>query len=423
MLPSVVSIVVFIFSISFVLVYINIFFRGSPINKVSRWRSAISKGLFVNVVCFYAIAMIFYLSYGFIADDINYYYYPISFNQTNLFKLKTPGEFMWFIVRPLRRIFSFDLPSCHILFGAFGFIGCLNFIKVLSYISDFKSKVLIAHNRLALWVMLCFPNFMAWGRFFGKDSSMFFFASAFTLCAAGILLNKGKIIFNFIGIVIFFYLMERIRPHVAGALAISFAIGYVFKIQQARIKTDTGFGDLMRIFGPAIFIGIAILFGFTAYIKMAGTDEITLETTEQVLISARARGGYGGSAIGIKEDYSENPHLIWKPANIAANVLNLLFAPMPWQIRGAKDIVAIVSNLLLIYLLVKLGKGINYRNYFNLYLATNVFLLCLILSFMAGNVGLILRQKTIILPFIFLFLFSRLGKEPISSRDVHFTSI
>jgi hypothetical protein len=44
--------------------------------------------------------------------------------------------------------------------------------------------------------------------------------------------------------------------------------------------------------------------------------------------------------------------------------------------------------------------------------------LSLLLSFMTGNIGLILRQKTIILPFLFLLMFSRPPEELAASPEI-----
>ena len=84
----------------------------------------------------------------------------------------------------------------------------------------------------------------------------------------------------------------------------------------------------------------------------------------------------------------------------------LFVAPFPWQLRGALDIIALISNVLLIALLWKFITNIQLKSIWQIYLLVIVIMFTLLLSFMTGNVGLILRQKTILLPFVFLLLFS-----------------
>jgi hypothetical protein len=87
----------------------------------------------------------------------------------------------------------------------------------------------------------------------------------------------------------------------------------------------------------------------------------------------------------------------FNPLIIARNIFNLFFAPLPWQVRGAADLIAFVSNILLFYPLYRFVRKIKIFDEFQVVL----------LSFMTGNIGLILRQKKIILPFLFLLMFSR----------------
>jgi hypothetical protein len=118
-------------------------------------------------------------------------------------------------------------------------------------------------------------------------------------------------------------------------------------------------------------------------------------------------GASGGSATKLTGELNENQDIIFAPRQIAINVGMILFAPMPWQIHGFADGLAFFSNILLLFLAIRFGKKIDFTSVFQKYLVVVCSLMIILLSFMTGNVGLILRQKTIILPFLFLFLFHR----------------
>jgi len=381
-------------------------FKGTAIMSIRLWRNSVKSALLANVVLFFIITLIFYFSYGFIADDINYFYYPPTFTNNNLLQFKG-NELLWFIGRSLRTYFKFDLPACHILFAAMGFIGSLNFLHIIINRSDFTLKSLYSQNRIAFWTMLCFPNFVAWGRFFGKDSLMFFLASIFARSAYQLLVSKKSNPWYLFGIIIPLFFINEVRPHVAGALTIALLLAYIFRLRNLKVTSNVGLAGLVKIYLPLIAIGIALLAAYMTVVRLTGKQEVDIESTQQALISASRMGSYGGSRTTLAEELKEDPRLIFSPLQVSINVANLLFAPMPWKMRGIKDIVALSSNLILIVLLVRFRRNIRISDTFSQYCLFSLLFLSGILSFMAGNVGLMLRQKTVILPFLFMLLFAR----------------
>jgi hypothetical protein len=129
-------------------------------------------------------------------------------------------------------------------------------------------------------------------------------------------------------------------------------------------------------------------------------------------------GTTGGSQTPLAEEFREDPNIVLSPRQVAINVFMLLFAPMPWQLRGSADAIALVSNILLLLLIIRFIKNVNISDIFQKYLLVVCGLLILLLSFMTGNVGLILRQKTILLPFVFLFLFRSKANRPTLSPSL-----
>ena len=95
---------------------------------------------------------------------------------------------------------------------------------------------------------------------------------------------------------------------------------------------------------------------------------------------------------------------------INSELVYVFWAPLPWQIRGGADIVAFVANVLLFILIFRYRRPFHLEDPFQLFLLMAVVSLTLVVTVAAGNVGLVLRQKTIILPFLFLFLFGKSDK-------------
>ena len=138
---------------------------------------------------------------------------------------------------------------------------------------------------------------------------------------------------------------------------------------------------------------------------LTNTEKVSVADVQHTLVRASQLGAIDASATTFAREINENPNAGFSPKQIAINVFMLLFAPMPWQIRGFADGLAFFSNILLLFLAIRFGKKFDFKSVFQKYLVVVCSLLIILLSFMTGNVGLILRQKTIILPFLFLFLF------------------
>ena len=169
----------------------------------------------------------------------------------------------------------------------------------------------------------------------------------------------------------------------------------------------------------AIVLSAATLYSLRVLTK-SGT--LSVENVRQTLVGATQNGASGGSATAVAGEVRENNEVIFSPRQIIINVGMILAAPMPWKIRGVADALAFLSNILLLLLVVRFAKNIYITDVFQKYLIFVCCLLIILLSFMAGNVGLILRQKTILLPFLFLLLFStkkiNADKSPANRNNV-----
>ncbi|MBL8028016.1 MAG: hypothetical protein JNL74_16465, partial [Fibrobacteres bacterium] len=208
------------------------------------------------------------------------------------------------------------------------------------------------------------------------------------------------------------YLMQILRPHIAAILMIAFSIAFVYRVRNKR-PDGNNVGALGRLFLPLLLVlGV---FAFTVIsLQRLGVDKgegISTDAIKETLIAGSQMGAYGGSSTGMSEVLQDDPGLIFNPLVIGKNVLNLFFAPLPWQIRGAADLIAIISNFILFYLMYRFIRKVRIYDEFQIFLLVSTIGLSLLLSFMTGNVGLILRQKTIILPFLFLLMFSRPPEE------------
>lgn len=403
-------VLIFFSSILFVIVYAKILFRGTAVAALSGWNRTFLLALFLNILLYSALVYYFNYKYGWIVDDVIYYYRAEDFPYTSIFKLKSGNEFMYFIVKPIRALINPDLLSFHIIFGAIGFVGSLNFVFIILQRIDVLEEW--TFGRLAIFLMLCFPNFIAWGRFFGKDAIMLFLGSIMTIACFRIIEGSKTKIIDFCIVVVMLYLMQILRPHISGVLSLSVIGAYGFRIWKARYGgSNIALGGLVRIFVPVLLLLLAILISLAITRKMSvksgSLEDSSVSAVKAALISASMQGAVSESVTSLASEMADNPEILFSPRRVIQNILYLLFAPFPWAIRGVADIIALLSNVLLAIILAKYWKQVHIFDSFQYFLLFASIGLLVLLSFMTANVGLILRQKTILLPFVFLLIFSR----------------
>ena len=357
----------------------------------------------VNTVLFGGLAMFFFFAYGYITDDRFYFDNCFSFSGSVL-TCKSADELMWAITRPLRGYLHFDLPACHVLFGTLGFIGSLLFVQVLMARIDFKNAAFRRSHLICFWTLLCFPNFVAWGRFYGKDSVMFFLTGILVFNVYKVLCARKVRFVNVICVTIVFLIMYRLRPHLFAVMLSGLSFALLIKAYKSRTPNMGLRGMYQLVFPVILAVASVVIFAYVVR-RVSQKSEVSVEAVQASFMTASRMGAYGGSATDLMEKMSDDPTVIFRPGQIALNIARLIFSPFPWQIRGWTDILAFVSNLLFFFLLFYFRKALNWEGLFQKYLFINILLLVIILSFMSGNVGLILREKTILLPFVFLFVF------------------
>lgn len=409
-MPSDQAILTFFFSIGLIFIYINLMFRKSSLLRIRRWRRLFPKALLINTVCFASIALYFYFQYWFITDDYNYFIGALTYKK-GFFDIQNGNDFMYYISRPFRTYLDFDRASFHILWGALGFIGNLNFLYVLSKRIDFSNHSKNRDHLIIFYSLLCFPNFMVWGRIYGKDSLSLFLVSIYVIGAYHLLTDQKIKLRLVLLSAIPVLLLYNLRTHIATVAAMGLLAGFYFKSINVKRYKNTNSEILYKFLIPVVLTVLFAAGSIYSLQKLTKKESVSINDVQHSLIDATNMGASGGSATDVAESSQEDPNIIFSSKQIAINIFMLLFAPVPWQIRGFADGLAFLSNILLLLLLIRFGKQIDLTSVFQKYLVVVCSLLIILLSFMTGNVGLILRQKTIILPFLFLLLFSTKTKN------------
>ncbi len=375
--------------------------------RLRYWKKQTNFAFLLNVVSFATVSIIFVNIYGFITDDVNYVRFPPGYRQPFIWEIRHPTSFMLFLSYPFMEYLGFDRPSLHVLFAGLGFVGSAVYFAAYTYGLDLRERAYRKNVRLAFLCLFCFPNFMAWGRFFGKDS-LIFTAAALFIFAGRRLITKMQVD---IGAILMatgsIYVIQMLRPHIAAALVTGLGSGLVFAQITRTVPAPKRGNELVRVVLPIAMVGIMVMFGSYALTRVTGVQNPTLLDARAEIIQTARMGSYGGSATELQKTLDENPSLVFSPVQIAQNIFNLYFAPLPWQISGGHQAIAFVSNMLLLLLILRRWRSIRLDSAWAWFMVFTVGYLTVILSFMTGNIGLAMRQKIIVLPFLFMLLLDR----------------
>ncbi len=288
----------------------------------------------------------------------------------------TSTDFLQFINYGLIKFLGFNFFSGFLLYGFLGFVGILQLYHSLKYYTDTS----LSFKGIKLWILILFlPNMHFWTAAIGKDSSSFF-------CISLIIFYISKYqIFN-MRVLIFGALLFMVRPHIA--IFLFSGLGAALIISG---KIPTGRKLLYTTIGA---ITIPIMIFYT--LSNVNLDTESVESIQEDFNSkADALGNKAGSSIPM----TSYP--------ISYKYFTVFFRPALYDINNTNTAIIAIENsfhLLMIIIAVKL----RFRNktaipfqirgilYFSLIVGS-------FYAFRLGNLGIIIREKNMFAPFLFLY--------------------
>lgn len=227
------------------------------------------------------------------------------------------------------------------------------------------------------------PNLHFWSSGIGKDSLMFFCIGLFVYSVLSPVRRS-------LGIAIALILSYNIRPHITIFLLASFGISFLF---DRRLKPFHKALLSLCMIAVAAFI-------FDDVLRFLQIEDLSTESVEQFSDTrvANLSTGRTGSSV----DISSYP--------LPLKVFTFLFRPLFFDIHNAMGVFASIENAILLLLIlkilnlktIKLLKQASYQ-------VKGVFLFFLIgsvaFSTTMGNLGIMMRQKNMLVPGLLIFVF------------------
>jgi hypothetical protein len=287
-------------------------------------------------------------------------------------------------------LFAFITPTMlggFVVCAALGFIGCWYFYKA------FRLGFPDGDHRLAANLIFFLPSMWYWPSSLGKDGLIVCFMGIATYGFTCVLRSRYgigllSVAFGLLGVVM-------IRPPMAAALAIA-GVG-AFLLRPARARSVQAQAVTLFVLGPILLV-VAGLTVQSSLTYMHNQDPIAAFET-QASQDFSARGGTSNYSV-------VSP---FTPRGFLLAVVTVNFRPLPGEAGGVLPTLASLEGAVLIFLLWRrrreIGFGLRHwrANGMVLFAALSWLAMSLILSSL-GNFGLLARQRTQVLPYLFMLI-------------------
>ena len=312
-----------------------------------------------------------------VADSIGYY-------RRVLYWFDNWGEtfgqgvyFIYFSLYPLIKFFGFTYFGSFFIYSFLGLLGYYYLQKVLMDITNYKWT--------NWFYLLLLPNIHFWSVAIGKDSLIFF--------AISLLLYSYYFKKPWHKYIIPLLIIAFIRIHILFFLLISF--GMMQLLLNKKIKVI----NKVLIF---LFLGLTfyILFPFLMQrIGFVDTESILSQVEDLENIKVK-----GGSTVDMTGK------------NLLVKWLSYLFRPLFYDAGNVLGIIVSLENLfwILIFLnIIRKFKDKIFETFRNIYWFCffSIFTITVPAAYLLYNLGIAIRQKTMIIPFLFTLLFLILYKK------------
>lgn len=350
-----------------------VFFLGIALLLSKRVRGG--KRLFSLLTLLHLAMTLFYYFYSLrfphSSDSTRYYLITLEFQGDwfDLLDLQFASSSIYFLCSPLVHLFGLHYFGCFIIFSILGLIGWTLIIEV--------ALDLVKPFRTSRWIyLLLLPQLHFWTCAIGKDSVCFLLISLI-IYAWHFKKPLWLILLAIVPLAI-------IRAHVAGVVAVAFLLAALLSKRRYNLFTK-------------------LLVAAIATVGIAFTFNRLLDATKSESLSDVA-----GYAESFTESYSDTGSFVdLSHSPIIVKMGAYLFRPLFFDARNILTLEASVENLLwLAFVFTMLALLFKRKKHFSIDWGQLVFPLLSALFLLVGlsyglsNLGIAMRQKTMIFPFL-----------------------
>jgi len=370
--------------ISGIILIILLFFISLPFIKQFQARHPWLDGnLMKGLYWFHALfAMVYYITIMDSASDSVAYYQVTELGYTDwLSAYDTSTKFIHFISYPFVNYFFFTYEMMMVLFGWMGYWGFIYFYIFI------KENIRFKHiwRGIDLTTLILFlPNMHYWTSSLGKGSIIFLGVALTTYGLSRLSSRKT-------GLLVGLLLVYHVRPHIFLVLAVGIILGLVTGRQKIPAYQK------ILVFGGS---ALAVILLYDKILAFGGLDtENLIGSFDQT--SAKRAADLSRSGSGL--DISSYPFIF--------KLITFWYRPLFFDAPSLPGLMVSIENLFYIFLTIKLFN----RNFFKFVSSSSSLVKASLVVFLGvtvamcstlSNLGLIIRQKTMIMYFLVFIVLS-----------------
>lgn len=359
------------------------------LNSYSKKHPWFSKKLMNSLYFYHLIFFGVYYAYALNnpSDSIAYFERP-QWSQVWFDYFGTSTTFIDFISWPFINILGFNYEMMMVLFSWFGYIGFLHAYMFFRENITIKIKVFKSIDFLTLLLFL--PNMHFWTASLGKGAPIFMGLMMF---AYAIRQPKSRWVTLLLGSLIIYY----IRPHVFLFVAVGTVLGYM--TGKEKISFGRKFMIYIAMIGGLIMVQDTIL-------GVAGLEDSENIVSDFEAFSTERGGSLSESGSGVN---MANYPLVFK-------LFTFWFRPLFVDAPGALGFIVSLENLIYLFLFFKILKKdfIKFlkKSPISVKMSITIFFLAsLAMTFVMSNLGIIMRQKSMVMYFLFFVIYYYLAQK------------
>jgi hypothetical protein len=259
------------------------------------------------------------------------------------------------------------------------------------------------------------PSLTFWPSSVGKESVMLL---ALGLVAMGVsYMLRQRLLHGLLVAAPGGWLLWAVRPHLLAFATV--AAGAAFLI--ARGSSSNAVSALFRRPLGLVVLVLLGVFAMNQATEFLGMKDFSISSIETELAQQSGRTDQGGSATGSGDEVAPaKVHLT--PLSVPQGAVTVLLRPFPWEVDSGTQIIACIESAFFAYLVFVRRKSIA-ASLRQSRTSPYLFFCWVMLAFYAvafasfANMGLLVRQRSLILPAFFALLCLVPGEGDGSERD------
>ncbi len=290
-------------------------------------------------------------------------------------------------------LFGRDLIAGFVVYALMAFVGSYLWYRAAAEALPFLDR------RLYFLLVFFAPSIAFWPSSVGKEALMQLGIGSAALGTAHLL--KGRLVRGLAVAAPGAWLMWVVRPHLLALVTLGAAGAFLVGRSPRRGKAAVARSSLVKPIG-LIVVGVLAVFAVSQGAKSLGLPSLTLGSVQAELDATTVSTGQGSSSFN-------NGGNSLSPLHLPQGAVTVLLRPFPWEVDSPLQILASLEGLALAAFIVYRRKSValslrRMRSSPFLFYCWTVTLLYAITFQAFANFGLLVRERSLVLPAMYVLL-------------------